>query len=86
MHVMAIDGSPRKEKSSTYHIIAPLLEGMRGAVAATELVHPGHYSKTSRPIHPARREADSPKGLFACKPKKQLTIPGAPPTLYQTRN
>ena len=42
MHVMAINGSPRKEKSSTYHILAPLLEGMRAAGATTELVHLGH--------------------------------------------
>jgi hypothetical protein len=28
---MAINGSPRKEKSSTYHILAPLLEGLRAA-------------------------------------------------------
>ncbi len=42
MHVMAINGSPRKEKSSTYHILGPLLEGMRAAGATTELVHLGH--------------------------------------------
>ena len=42
MHVMAINGSPRKEKSSTSHILAPLLEGMRAAGATTELVHLGH--------------------------------------------
>ncbi len=42
MHVMAINGSPRKEKSSTSHILGPLLEGMRAAGAATELVHLGH--------------------------------------------
>jgi hypothetical protein len=42
MHVMAINGSPRKEKSSTNHILAPLLEGMRAAGASTELVHLGH--------------------------------------------
>jgi len=41
MHVMAINGSPRKEKSSTYHILAPLLDGMRAAGATTELVHLG---------------------------------------------
>jgi multimeric flavodoxin WrbA len=41
MHVMAINGSPRKEKSSTNHILAPLLEGMRSAGASTELVHLG---------------------------------------------
>ncbi len=38
MHVMAINGSPRKEKSSTCHILVPLLEGMRTAGATTELV------------------------------------------------
>ena len=42
MQVMAINGSPRKEKSSTYHILGPLLEGMRAAGATTELVHLGH--------------------------------------------
>ena len=41
MHVMAINGSPRKEKSSTFHILAPLLEGMRAAGATTELVNLG---------------------------------------------
>jgi putative NADPH-quinone reductase len=41
MHVMAINGSSRKEKSSTYHILAPLLEGMGAAGATTELVHLG---------------------------------------------
>jgi multimeric flavodoxin WrbA len=30
---MAINGSPRKEKSSTNHILALLLEGMRAAGA-----------------------------------------------------
>jgi len=42
VHVMAINGSPRTEKSSTNHILAPLLEGMRAAGATTELVHLGH--------------------------------------------
>lgn len=42
MHVMAINGSPRKEKSSTYHILEPLLAGMRAAGATTETVHLGH--------------------------------------------
>ncbi len=42
MHVMVINGSPRKEKSSTYHILSPLLEGMRAAGATTELVNLGH--------------------------------------------
>jgi putative NADPH-quinone reductase len=41
MHVMAINGSPRQDKSSTYHILSPLLEGMRAAGATTELVHLG---------------------------------------------
>ncbi len=41
MHIMAINGSPHKEKNSTYHILAPLLEGMRSAGATTELVHLG---------------------------------------------
>ncbi len=40
--VMAVNGSPRKEKSSTYHILNPLLEGMRAAGATTEVVHLGH--------------------------------------------
>jgi putative NADPH-quinone reductase len=38
---MAINGSPRKERSSTYHILEPLLDGMRTAGATTELVHLG---------------------------------------------
>ncbi len=42
MHVMAINGSPRKEKSSTNHILGPLLEGMRAAGASTEVAHLGH--------------------------------------------
>ncbi len=42
MHVLAINGSPRKESSSTYHILNPLLSGMRTAGATTELVHLGH--------------------------------------------
>jgi len=40
--VMAINGSSRKERSSTYHVLNPLLEGMRAAGAATEVVHLGH--------------------------------------------
>jgi putative NADPH-quinone reductase len=42
MHVMAINGSPRKEKSNTYRILGPLLEGMGAAGATTEVVHLGH--------------------------------------------
>ncbi len=42
MHVMAINGSPREERSATFHILDPLLEGMRAAGATTELVHLGH--------------------------------------------
>ena len=42
MRVMAVNGSPRKEKSNTYRILSPLLEGMRAAGATTELVHLGH--------------------------------------------
>jgi multimeric flavodoxin WrbA len=38
---MAVNGSPRNEKSSTSHILTPLLEGMRAAGATTELVHLG---------------------------------------------
>jgi putative NADPH-quinone reductase len=41
MHVMAINGSPRNETSSTNHILTPLLEGMRSAGATTEVVHLG---------------------------------------------
>ncbi|MBM4285092.1 MAG: flavodoxin family protein [Deltaproteobacteria bacterium] len=41
MHVMAINGSPRKERSSTSHILGPLLEGMRAGGATTEVVHLG---------------------------------------------
>jgi multimeric flavodoxin WrbA len=39
---MAINGSPRKEKSSTYHILGPLLERRRAAGATTILAHLGH--------------------------------------------
>lgn len=39
MKVLAINGSPRGEKSSTIHILNPLLEGMRKAGAETEVVH-----------------------------------------------
>ncbi len=39
MKVLAINGSPRGEKSSTAHILKPLLEGMRRAGATTEIVH-----------------------------------------------
>jgi len=42
MHVMAINGSPRKEKSNTYRILGSLLEGMGAAGATTEVVHLGH--------------------------------------------
>src|SRR5208337_823330 len=42
INVMAINGSSRKENSSTYHILNPLLEGMRAAGATTEVVHLGH--------------------------------------------
>ena len=39
MKVLAINGSPRGEKSSTAHMLNPLLEGMRKGGAETELVH-----------------------------------------------
>ena len=42
MHVMAINGSPRKEKRSTNHILDPLLEGMQATSATPEVVHLGH--------------------------------------------
>jgi putative NADPH-quinone reductase len=48
MHVMATNGSPRNEKSSTCHILSPLLEGMRAAGATTELVHLGRLKIRSR--------------------------------------
>lgn len=41
MRVLAINGSPRNETSSTSHILTPLLEGMSSAGATTELVHLG---------------------------------------------
>jgi multimeric flavodoxin WrbA len=37
--VLALNGSPRMRSSSTYHILAPLLEGMESAGAETEVVH-----------------------------------------------
>ncbi len=39
MKVLAINGSPRGERSSTAHMLTPLLEGMKAAGADTELVH-----------------------------------------------
>ena len=39
MRVLAINGSPRLRSSSTYHILTPLLEGMRAAGAETNLIH-----------------------------------------------
>lgn len=39
MKVLAINGSPRLRSSSTYHILTPLLEGMRAAGAETNLIH-----------------------------------------------
>jgi len=39
MKVLSLNGSPRMKASSTYHMLKPLLEGMEGAGAETELVH-----------------------------------------------
>jgi NAD(P)H-dependent FMN reductase len=39
MKVLAINGSPRVRSSSTYHILVPLVEGMRAAGAETSLIH-----------------------------------------------
>jgi len=39
MKVLALNGSPRMKASSTYHMLQPLLEGMRAADAETELIH-----------------------------------------------
>ena len=39
MKVLALNGSPRMKASSTYHMLKPLLEGMEGAGAETELIH-----------------------------------------------
>jgi hypothetical protein len=39
MKVLALNGSPRMRNSSTYHMLAPLLEGMKDAGAETELIH-----------------------------------------------
>ena len=39
MKVLAVNGSPRITKSTTYRILSPLLEGMQAAGAETELVH-----------------------------------------------
>lgn len=39
MNVLALNGSPRMKSSSTWHILNPLLEGMRAAGAKTDVVH-----------------------------------------------
>lgn len=39
MKVLALNGSPRMKASSTYHMVTPLLEGMRAAGAETEIIH-----------------------------------------------
>ena len=39
MNVLAVNGSPRVRSSSTYSILAPLLEGMRAEGADTSLIH-----------------------------------------------
>ncbi len=39
MKVLALNGSPRMEASSTYHILKPLLAGMAAAGAETEVLH-----------------------------------------------
>jgi putative NADPH-quinone reductase len=44
MRVLAINGSMRKERSSTYHMLKPLLEGMELAGAETEQIMLGHLN------------------------------------------
>jgi len=39
MKVLALNGSPRAERSSTYHILKPFLNGMQSAGAETEVIH-----------------------------------------------
>jgi multimeric flavodoxin WrbA len=39
MKVLALNGSPRAERSSTYHILKPFLKGMKSAGAETEVIH-----------------------------------------------
>lgn len=39
MKVLALNGSPRRKASSTYHMLVPLLEGMQQAGAETKLIH-----------------------------------------------
>jgi putative sterol carrier protein len=39
MKVLGINGSPRMKTSSTYHIMAPFLEGMERAGAETDVIH-----------------------------------------------
>jgi len=39
MKILALNGSPRMKKSSTYHMLTPLLEGMEAAGAETTLIH-----------------------------------------------
>jgi len=39
MRVLAVNGSPRMKASSTYHVLEPLLQGMRTAGAETEVLH-----------------------------------------------
>ena len=39
MKVLALNGSPRTKKSSTYHMLKPFLEGMEAGGAETEVVH-----------------------------------------------
>jgi putative sterol carrier protein len=39
MNVLALNGSPRLARSSTYHMLKPLLEGMQAAGATTQVLH-----------------------------------------------
>ncbi len=39
MKILALNGSPRMKASSTYHILAPFLAGMKAAGAEVELIH-----------------------------------------------
>jgi hypothetical protein len=39
VNVLALNGSPRAENSSTYHMLKPLLEGMEQAGATTDILH-----------------------------------------------
>ncbi len=54
MYVLALNGSPRLENSSTFHMLKPLLEGMEKGGATTEVI----------PI--ARLHLKGCQGCFSC--------------------